>query len=62
MTVPLLKNIDLYKIDLDLLEEKPWRNPGADITDYFNFGFNEQTWRLYCLKQKQLRADFSVRK
>ncbi|KAJ1932705.1 cleavage polyadenylation factor subunit fip1, partial [Linderina macrospora] len=62
MTVPLLNNIDMYKIDLDLLEEKPWRNPGADITDYFNFGFNEQTWRLYCLKQKQLRADFSVRK
>jgi len=28
--------------------EKPWSVPGADITDYFNFGFNESTWKLYC--------------
>ena len=33
---------------------KPWRKPGADITDYFNYGFDEFTWASYCLKQQQM--------
>jgi pre-mRNA 3'-end-processing factor FIP1 len=37
--------------------DKPWRRPGADLTDYFNFGFNEYTWRVYCLKQRALREE-----
>ena len=37
--------------------DKPWRKPGADITDYFNYGFNEETWIAYCLKQKRLRSE-----
>lgn len=28
--------------------KKPWRNPGVDVNDYFNFGFNEQSWKDYC--------------
>ncbi|KAJ2556342.1 cleavage polyadenylation factor subunit fip1 [Coemansia sp. RSA 1933] len=62
VTVPLINGLDMFKIDLDMLDEKPWRQPGADITDYFNFGFNEETWKLYCLKQRHLRAEFNVRK
>jgi hypothetical protein len=31
--------------NIDLIEEKPWREPGVDITDYFNYGFNENTWK-----------------
>ncbi|KAI9285300.1 Fip1 motif-domain-containing protein [Umbelopsis sp. AD052] len=42
-------------VELDSFEDKPWRKPGADITDYFNYGFNEATWRAYCNKQKILR-------
>jgi pre-mRNA 3'-end-processing factor FIP1 len=33
---------------------KPWRKPGADISDYFNYGFDEFTWASYCLKQQQM--------
>jgi pre-mRNA 3'-end-processing factor FIP1 len=33
---------------------KPWRRPGADITDFFNYGFDEFTWASYCLKQKDM--------
>lgn len=44
-------------VDLDNVEDKPWRKPGADITDYFNYGFNEVTWRSYCAKQKMLREN-----
>ncbi|KAG7316745.1 hypothetical protein KOW79_020286 [Hemibagrus wyckioides] len=37
------------------LEEKPWRKPGADLSDYFNYGFNDDTWKSYCDKQRKLR-------
>jgi hypothetical protein len=30
---------------------------GADITDYFNYGFTEETWRKYAEKQRMLRGD-----
>ncbi|KAJ2857276.1 cleavage polyadenylation factor subunit fip1 [Coemansia erecta] len=62
LTVPLLQGMDMYTIDIDMLEEKPWRLPGADITDYFNFGFNEETWKLYCMKQKEIRAYYNIHK
>ena len=32
---------------------------GADITDYFNYGFTEETWRLYCEKQRKMRFEVS---
>ena len=35
---------------------------GADITDYFNYGFNEDTWTKYCEKQRRLRIDNSANK
>jgi pre-mRNA 3'-end-processing factor FIP1 len=27
-----------------------------NCSDYFNYGFNEDTWRAYCEKQKRLRV------
>uniref|UniRef100_A0A8C4RAP8 Pre-mRNA polyadenylation factor Fip1 domain-containing protein n=1 Tax=Eptatretus burgeri TaxID=7764 RepID=A0A8C4RAP8_EPTBU len=45
----------VLEIDLDTFEEKPWRKPGADLSDYFNYGFQEETWKAYCEKQKRLR-------
>ncbi|KAI9018568.1 Fip1 motif-domain-containing protein [Phycomyces nitens] len=51
----------ITEVDLDTVEDKPWRKPGADITDFFNYGFNEVTWRAYCLKQKMLRENKKVR-
>ncbi|XP_055363714.1 pre-mRNA 3'-end-processing factor FIP1 isoform X2 [Betta splendens] len=37
-------------------EEKPWRESGADISDYFNYGFDEESWETYCKKQTNLCA------
>ncbi len=51
---------NVFDLDIDTLEEKPWRKPGVDITDYFNYGFNEDTWRQYCGKQVQLRLEQSM--
>ena len=43
--------------DPDMLdEEKPWKQPGADASDYFNYGFDEDTWRIYCERQRMIRA------
>ncbi|CAF2701605.1 unnamed protein product [Rotaria sp. Silwood2] len=38
-------------------EEKPWKKPGADITEYFNYGFTEETWAQYCERQRRLRSE-----
>lgn len=29
---------------------------GADISDYFNYGFDEESWSTFCKKQSKLRA------
>ena len=44
-----------FEFAIENIEDKPWRKPGADITDYFNYGFNEETWRAYCERQKKMR-------
>ncbi|KAK7329561.1 hypothetical protein VNO77_23731 [Canavalia gladiata] len=44
----------IFDVKIDTLMDKPWKVPGADITDYFNFGFNESTWKLYCATLEQL--------
>lgn len=44
-----------FEFAIESIEDKPWRKPGADITDYFNYGFNEETWRAYCERQKRMR-------
>jgi pre-mRNA 3'-end-processing factor FIP1 len=59
----MLNGQSIYDVDLDSeyggpAADKPWRKPGADITDYFNFGFNETTWRMYCIKQRMLREEY----
>lgn len=45
--------------NIEAIEDKPWRKPGADITDYFNYGFSEETWRSYCERQKRMRLNES---
>eukprot|EP00038_Savillea_parva_P011353 m.196933 g.196933 ORF g.196933 m.196933 type:complete len:447 (-) comp19951_c0_seq1:86-1426(-) len=49
---------NVYEFQLDSLEEKGWTKPGANIKDFFNYGFNEETWRLYCAKQRALREEY----
>lgn len=56
-----IKSISLDSDSL-LPADKPWRKPGADVTDYFNYGFDEFTWTAYCQKQESLREEFDPRK
>ncbi|KAM5433528.1 Cleavage polyadenylation factor subunit fip1 [Microsporum ferrugineum] len=48
--------------DFPTEDDKPWRRPGSDINDYFNYGFDEFTWASYCLKQQSLRKDINDQK
>lgn len=40
--------------------ERPWTQPGADPTDWFNYGFDEETWKAWCAKQIQMRINACV--
>ncbi|CAG8151454.1 unnamed protein product [Penicillium salamii] len=50
-------------MDADLpSDDKPWRRPGTDVSDYFNYGFDEFTWSGYCLKQQGVRQEVGSQK
>ncbi|RKP37306.1 Fip1 motif-domain-containing protein, partial [Dimargaris cristalligena] len=61
-TVGQFNGQDIYDYDIDGADDKPWNRPGADITDYFNYGLNDTTWKIYCQRQKQIREDFQQKK
>ncbi|KAF9469609.1 hypothetical protein BDZ94DRAFT_1206249 [Collybia nuda] len=44
----------ILDVDLDALSEKPWRRPGSDISDWFNYGFDEISWEAYCYRRRDL--------
>lgn len=54
-----VNGVPITEFNMAELEEKPWRKPGADISDYFNYGFNEETWFRYCERQKRMRINES---
>jgi pre-mRNA 3'-end-processing factor FIP1 len=39
----------------------PWRAAGADISDFFNYGLTERSWRQYQAKVARFRAAYDVR-
>jgi hypothetical protein len=41
--------------DFDAIEHKPWLDEDADITDYFNYGFDEELFKIY---QTKVRDNF----
>ncbi|XP_052442757.1 pre-mRNA 3'-end-processing factor FIP1 [Carassius gibelio] len=51
---------NVLQVDVESFDEKPWRKPGADLSDYFNYGFNEDTWKTYCDKQRRLRISLEI--
>ncbi|KAK3306363.1 Fip1 motif-domain-containing protein [Chaetomium strumarium] len=58
---PTGKPLTQVSIDEDLPDnDKPWRKPGAVLSDYFNYGFDEFTWALYAQKQEALRGEYNA--
>ncbi|GAM85113.1 hypothetical protein ANO11243_031170 [Dothideomycetidae sp. 11243] len=57
---PAGKPITEVDLDADIaMETKPWRVPGTDPTDFFNYGFDEFTWVQYCMKQESMKGEVS---
>ncbi|KAL6549539.1 hypothetical protein OROHE_008270 [Orobanche hederae] len=54
-TLPSHKTI--FEVDIDNFEDKPWKLPGIDVSDFFNFGMNEGSWRDYCKQLDHLRLE-----
>ncbi|KAG9396713.1 Fip1 motif [Carpediemonas membranifera] len=55
---PTYKGKSIYELDLDNdLTMQLWRNPDADLSDYFNYGFNEQSWKLYAAHMARMQRE-----
>lgn len=51
-----------FDIRMDQIEDKPWdRSTGGtgDITDYFNYGMNEEDWLEYAERQLAVRQELT---
>ncbi|XVE97490.1 hypothetical protein REPUB_Repub03eG0024200 [Reevesia pubescens] len=57
-TLPSHKTI--FDVDIDSFEEKPWKYPGVDLSDFFNFGLNEESWKYYCKQLGQYRLETTM--
>jgi pre-mRNA 3'-end-processing factor FIP1 len=67
---PKDQNQPIFSYDLsalpDTVEAKPWTAPDADISDWFNYGFSEQTWEKYrkkmlsVIKNKKYEAKITL--
>ncbi|KAI0652565.1 hypothetical protein C8Q79DRAFT_938290 [Trametes meyenii] len=44
----------IFDYDLNAIAEKPWRRPGSDLSDWFNYGFDEISWEAYCYRRREL--------
>ncbi|TEB38545.1 hypothetical protein FA13DRAFT_1808492 [Coprinellus micaceus] len=44
----------ILDFDLNSLADKPWRRPGNDLSDWFNYGFDEISWEAYCYRRRDL--------
>ncbi|KAL4253602.1 FIP1 family protein [Abortiporus biennis] len=44
----------ILEVDLNALSEKPWRRPGSDLSDWFNYGFDEISWEAYCYRRREI--------
>ncbi len=42
--------------------DAPWRAPGADPTDFFNYGLTLRAWREYAARVARYRLEFSMQR
>lgn len=50
----ILDGHSILEVDISAMAEKQWRLPGADISDWFNYGFDEISWEAYCYRRRDL--------
>ena len=50
----MLEGRPVFEVDIAALADKAWRRPGSDISDWFNYGFDEISWEAYCYRRREL--------
>ncbi len=50
----MLEGRPIFEVDIAALAEKAWRRAGSDISDWFNYGFDEISWEAYCYRRREL--------
>ena len=57
----LLELPSIFSVNIDDFGNKrPWRQSNQDITDYFNYGFNEDTWRVYSKQVNKMHKSMQI--
>ncbi|XP_058076970.1 FIP1[V]-like protein [Magnolia sinica] len=56
----LPRNRTILDVGIETFERKPWRHPGVDITDFFNFGLDEESWKNYCKSMENFRQQTTM--
>lgn len=52
---------DIFGLDIDSVIDAPWRLPGTDPGDFFNYGMNISEWKAYQERVKQFRLEFTMK-
>uniref|UniRef100_A0A914Z0B5 Pre-mRNA 3'-end-processing factor FIP1 n=1 Tax=Panagrolaimus superbus TaxID=310955 RepID=A0A914Z0B5_9BILA len=56
--IPNVQGKIIFDVNPTEFDDRPWLKSGANIADYFNFGFTEETWNEYAEKQRLLRLEY----
>lgn len=59
IALPHPEQITLFDVPLSSYRSKPWDLPGANISDWFNFGLNSATWDRYRIRQRRIRKELT---
>lgn len=51
----------IFDLNLDNIDLWPWRERGCDLQAYFNYDFNEKTWRKYIMEIRKARLDMHLK-
>ncbi|KAK9820572.1 hypothetical protein WJX72_011768 [[Myrmecia] bisecta] len=51
---------EVFNLDIDRVQDAPWRQPGADPSDFFNYGLNPASWKQYCKRIELFRLEFTM--
>ncbi|KAH9950942.1 hypothetical protein B0H21DRAFT_720495, partial [Amylocystis lapponica] len=50
----MLDGRSIFEVDMNALADKSWRRPGSDLSDWFNYGFDEISWEAYCYRRREI--------
>lgn len=50
----VLDGRSILDFDVANMTDKAWRRPGSDISDWFNYGFDEISWEAYCYRRRDV--------